>query len=182
MKTGVRSVFTSAPHVAVRSIGTSISGLITSVLQSAHSPSPIFHLRPTRSGRSRSVSGPLCPMASGIIHKPGSNILSISSRHRLVDVSFGSESEVRHPLARRLVRGDKQTLSPYPQGGCGMCSFMSGFPRFWPTARVARQIGGGFSVFGRKLKGLHEEFRITGSYCFATDSLPIGESAEIHYR
>jgi hypothetical protein len=49
-------------------------------------------------------------------------------------------------------------------------------------AMSPRQIGGGFSVFGRKLKELHEEFPVTGSYCFATDCLPIGESAERHYR
>jgi hypothetical protein len=45
-----------------------------------------------------------------------------------------------------------------------------------------RQIGGGFSVFGRQLKGLHEEFWISILNCFVTDILHIGESAEMHYR
>jgi hypothetical protein len=45
-----------------------------------------------------------------------------------------------------------------------------------------RQIGGGFSVFGRKLKGLHEEFWVTGLDCFVTSILHIGESSEMNYR
>ncbi len=59
------------------------------------------------------MSGPLCPMVSGTIHKPGSNILSISSRHRVVDVSFGSKSYLRHPSALGLVPCAFPTL-PYP--------------------------------------------------------------------
>jgi hypothetical protein len=45
-----------------------------------------------------------------------------------------------------------------------------------------RQIGGGFSIFGRKLKGLHEELQITYLHCFIMGALHIGESAEMHYR
>ncbi len=45
-----------------------------------------------------------------------------------------------------------------------------------------RQIGGGFSDFGRKLKELHEEFLLSGFDNLVTDNLPIGESAEMHYR
>jgi hypothetical protein len=45
-----------------------------------------------------------------------------------------------------------------------------------------RQIGRGFSVSGRKLKGSHEELWITGLNCFVTDILHIGESAKMHYR
>jgi hypothetical protein len=45
-----------------------------------------------------------------------------------------------------------------------------------------RQIGGGFFVSERKLKGLHEEFWITDLYCFVIEILRIGESVEMHYR
>ncbi len=54
-----------------------------------------------------------------------------------------------------------------------------GFPHHTMSPR---QIGGGFSVSRRKPKGLHEEFWITGLYCFVTRNLHIGESSEMHYR
>jgi hypothetical protein len=42
---------------------------------------------------------------------------------------YGSGCDVQGPSALRLVRGDKQTLSPYPQGGYAICSVRSYFPQ-----------------------------------------------------
>ena len=40
----------------------------------------------------------------------------------------------------------------------------------------------GAFLFGRKLKGLHEEFLLSVFDNLVTDNLPIGESAEMRYR
>jgi hypothetical protein len=44
-----------------------------------------------------------------------------------------------------------------------------------------RQIGRGFFVSERKLKGLHEKYSVTGLYYFIIEILRIGESVEMHY-
>ncbi len=64
-----RSAFTSAPPAVARFIGILTLGLSITVSRSAHLLIPIFHHRPSRSGKRLNTLGSICRRASSIFDR-----------------------------------------------------------------------------------------------------------------